>query len=270
MSKSYIYDITGKKFGKITVIKFIERPEKTESYWLCRCECGNEVILDKHTINYKERVNTGCGCKKFGICSDNIRSRKISGRRETFLKKAKKELIGKKFNKLEILDIVYNKEKSRNEAICRCDCGNITKIETTRIKKYKVISCGCIKVEVHKKRRKKFIDPPREELYRQYKYSAKKRDFEFSISIETAYKLFDSNCYYCGAEPSNLIIVYGEKKLYSGIDRVNSKIGYTEENCVSCCKKCNIMKNTLAKDEFFEKISDIFYYNNLGDVYGQS
>lgn len=37
-------DLTGKKYGKLTVIKFIERKD-TSYYWLCKCECGNEKIV---------------------------------------------------------------------------------------------------------------------------------------------------------------------------------------------------------------------------------
>ena len=40
------YDLTGKKVGKLTVIRLLdieERPTKTHgNYWLCKCECGNE------------------------------------------------------------------------------------------------------------------------------------------------------------------------------------------------------------------------------------
>lgn len=51
--------LTGKKFGKLTVIKELPS-ENLESKWLCQCDCGNkkEVIgwhLTKGIVN-------SCGC----------------------------------------------------------------------------------------------------------------------------------------------------------------------------------------------------------------
>ena len=36
----------------------------------------------------------------------------------------------------------------------------------------------------------------------------------------------------------------------NGVDRINSNIGYTEENTVPCCKYCNTAKNTMTQNEF--------------------
>lgn len=55
---SYRYagmDFTGQKFGRLTVI---EKAEKGRSWWVCNCECGNQVILPTHRLlEYKS-----CGC----------------------------------------------------------------------------------------------------------------------------------------------------------------------------------------------------------------
>lgn len=37
--------------------------------------------------------------------------------------------------------------------------------------------------------------------------------------------------------------------LYQGIDRVNSKIGYTLGNVVPCCKKCNTVKSDILSGQ---------------------
>ena len=37
-------DLTGKVFGKLTVLELAEWKNGT-SYWHCRCECGNETIV---------------------------------------------------------------------------------------------------------------------------------------------------------------------------------------------------------------------------------
>lgn len=37
-------DLTGQKFNKLTVIKFSHFDKKKNSYWLCKCDCGNEKV----------------------------------------------------------------------------------------------------------------------------------------------------------------------------------------------------------------------------------
>lgn len=52
-------DLTGRKFGRLTVIK---RAENKGQYacWLCKCECGNEKeILSTHLL---KGVIRSCGC----------------------------------------------------------------------------------------------------------------------------------------------------------------------------------------------------------------
>lgn len=60
MSKCVAIDLTGKIFGRITVIKRAPKDKRGECYWLCRCSCGNI----KRVSGYKLRSgNTrSCGC----------------------------------------------------------------------------------------------------------------------------------------------------------------------------------------------------------------
>lgn len=70
-----------------------------------------------------------------------------------------------------------------------------------------------------------------------YKNGAYKRNLCFDLSEERCEELFNQPCYYCG---------YISRTL-NGIDRVNSDIGYSEDNVVACCKACNMMKGALEK-----------------------
>jgi hypothetical protein len=47
----------------------------------------------------------------------------------------------------------------------------------------------------------------------------------------------------------------------NGIDRIDSKKGYTKENSASCCKYCNIAKHTMMEDEFFKWVKRVYEYN---------
>ena len=57
-------------------------------------------------------------------------------------------------------------------------------------------------------------------------------------------------CHYCNAELNRE--EYRNKNNYSYsplLDRKNSNIGYTFDNCVSCCPTCNFLKNQLSYEE---------------------
>lgn len=57
--------------------------------------------------------------------------------------------------------------------------------------------------------------------------------------------------------------VNGCNLLCNGIDRKDSGRGYYQENCLPCCKICNVMKSTMSYNDFIEhciKISKGFTY----------
>lgn len=58
-------NLLGKKFGRLTVVKQVEKPEsrkKKGRYWLCECDCGSgkEVIVS--TMDLNSGHTTSCGC----------------------------------------------------------------------------------------------------------------------------------------------------------------------------------------------------------------
>lgn len=62
-----ILDITNKKWNKLTAIKPVEKPKHLKAlkqFWLFRCDCGNEKILDPNDVSKKERNIKSCGCLK--------------------------------------------------------------------------------------------------------------------------------------------------------------------------------------------------------------
>ena len=57
-------DLTGQKFGKLTVIKRVENHVqpcgKQYVQWLCKCDCGNETVV--RSANLKGGRTQSCGC----------------------------------------------------------------------------------------------------------------------------------------------------------------------------------------------------------------
>ena len=90
--------------------------------------------------------------------------------------------------------------------------------------------------------------------YGVYKRSAELKQLEFVITYEEYMEIVKKLCHYCG------II---QERGFNGVDRVDSKKGYILDNCVSCCKVCNYMKNTLNGDIFMKRIEHILTFNCL-------
>ena len=44
----------------------------------------------------------------------------------------------------------------------------------------------------------------------------------------------------------------------NGIDRIDSSKGYSVDNCVPCCAKCNYAKHDLSIDDFKNHIEKIY------------
>lgn len=56
-------DITGQQFGRLTVIKRVERPPyhaDKNSFWLCLCECGTETIVTSGALLHGRTRSCGC------------------------------------------------------------------------------------------------------------------------------------------------------------------------------------------------------------------
>lgn len=55
-----IVDLTGKRFGKLTVVKLTGRSKDKKTVWLCKCDCGN--YKDVRASNLTSGATKSCGC----------------------------------------------------------------------------------------------------------------------------------------------------------------------------------------------------------------
>jgi len=53
-------DVTGQRFGLLTVIKRVKNDKQGNSKWLCKCDCGNEKIVRLSCL--KRSTTPSCGC----------------------------------------------------------------------------------------------------------------------------------------------------------------------------------------------------------------
>lgn len=55
----------------------------------------------------------------------------------------------------------------------------------------------------------------------------------------------------------------GWRLIYNGIDRIDNAKGYTIENSVTCCKRCNFAKRNMSYDEFISWGKKLGNYLNV-------
>lgn len=84
------------------------------------------------------------------------------------------------------------------------------------------------------------------------KSRAKTRKLDFNLTKEQRAFLITSPCIYCNSFTSK----------FNGVDRLDSNKGYTEDNCVSSCKHCNVAKNDRTFNEFSKWIDRVRNFQN--------
>ena len=163
----------------------------------------------------------------------------------------------------ECRSVIDNGVSPRKRAYwnCTCVCGKQKWVLASSLIEGISRSCGCSKTI-------EFGLAARRDLFRTYVKSAKRRDFDFSISFDDFIAIAAKPCTYCGRPPGFTKRVSNStgEFLYNGIDRVDSNVGYVLENCVSCCRHCNIAKNDLTTEQFRTLIKEIY----LNFVKGES
>lgn len=129
-------DLTGQKFGHLTVIKQVEpyvnpaSGQKT-ARWLCKCDCGAEVVRKHENLIHAKHPDE-ITCSRTCMCID--------------------DLVGKKFGRLTVVKRAPNAttkhgtQKKMYE--CLCDCGNTAVVYATNLKNGNTKSCGCINREM--------------------------------------------------------------------------------------------------------------------------
>lgn len=53
-------DISGSKYGKLTVIKRSHQNKEKRWAWLCVCECGNKTTAYKNQLDNGHKISCGC------------------------------------------------------------------------------------------------------------------------------------------------------------------------------------------------------------------
>ena len=122
-------DLTGQKFGELTVLQRVTNAPGNHSVWLCQCSCGNTREIMGYRL--KNGHTRSCGCQKY----TTFRGRDLTGQR---------------FGRLLVQYPVRRETKGSTTSAtwhCLCDCGNETDVYAASLLRGLTRSCGCLNQE---------------------------------------------------------------------------------------------------------------------------
>jgi hypothetical protein len=169
-------------------------------------------------------------------------------------------MTGQRFTRLVVLERQGSDVSKKNSTWkCRCDCGMEIVVSRTHLRSGHTKSCGCYRID-EAKAKLPSMRPKKLELgeasfnalFSSYKRQAYTRGRGFDLGVKEFRALITSNCHYCDAAPNNIKRNpgYNGEFIYTGIDRIDSKLGYTPDNVVPCCIVCNRAKHVLGINDF--------------------
>lgn len=177
----------GYRIGRLTVTAPTAERKSGYTVWLCRCDCGSEILLDTRCI--QRGTVTDCGCvskihpgqrdisgQRFGMLTaieptgQVIRGSTVwrcrcdcggrvcaplhqltAGYRKScgcLSHPARKNYVGKRFGRLTVIAYA-GKQDGMHRWKCLCDCGNETIVGQTLLQAGRTKSCGCLQSEIY-------------------------------------------------------------------------------------------------------------------------
>ena len=124
-------DVTGQRFGKLTVLEMIYPDRKVsktgKAKCRCICDCGNETVVTLSQLSTGKTKSCGC------LRSESAKKKRV-------------DLTGNRYGKLIVEEMIYGKGVSgrkRSLCKCRCDCGKEIITPAYTLTSNGKISCGC-------------------------------------------------------------------------------------------------------------------------------
>ena len=235
-------DLTGKTFGRLTVIKRARNNKDGRTMWLCKCECGNErVVLGKCLRNGHTQ---SCGCLNKEIVS----------------KRSLIDRVGERFGKLTVVkradDYIAPNGSQHVRWLCRCECGNETIVDVCQLVGGKTVSCGCVH-ENNLRNGHRTHGGRKDRLYKVYAnmknrcYNKNSEDYKYyggrgvCICDEwlNSYQAFKDWAYFAGYDEN-------ADKGKCTIDRIDVNGNYCPSNCrwVDMLTQSRNRRNVVAKN----------------------
>lgn len=123
VGKLSVKDLTGQKFGNLTVQSRCGSDKHNTATWNCLCSCGNSIVVRGYNLLHGK--TKGCGCRELAW-----------------------DLTGRIFGRLTVLNMVERTpEYQKKSWECLCVCGNRHTVLGSSLKSGYTISCGCARID---------------------------------------------------------------------------------------------------------------------------
>ena len=214
-----LIDITGMKFGRLTVIE--RAPSEghgAHAKWKCICDCGKTTITTGRDLINGHTVSCGCYCR------ENNSRKKI------------KNLTGQKFGRLFVLRYVGSGKQHQSLFECICDCGNIIVVKGGNLVSGNSKSCGCLKKEILSANNRMVNTTHRMTRTRLYIIWTDMKQRCNNKNDPFYYLYGGQGIKVCEEWKENFVLFY-DWAVNNGyadnltIDRIDNKKGYNPENC---------------------------------------
>lgn len=213
-----IEDITGRKVGRLTVLRFACK-RNGKPYWVCRCACGVEKTVMGQSL--RQQSVKSCGCLQYAERSGKVKT-------------------GRRFGRLTVVA----RAAKKNFWLCRCDCGNECSVKNTALTSEHTQSCGCFWLEqvtaaatIHGQ-----AYTPEYTAMKARERLERKRclDVEWTVAMDVALRELQTACVIC--ESTDRLSVDHVLPLSKGY-------GLRPGNAVILCGSCNSSKFNKSLDD---------------------
>ena len=165
-------------------------------------------------------------------------------------------LIGQTFGELTVLAFVSATQRSTLWLV-ECSCGATLRATTSRLRRRRRLACdNCYQKGAHVRRDIRLgvqsVSSGAAVRYRLAKKRAERRGWPFTLTLEEYAAISRQPCTYCGFHAGPV-----------SVDRVNSALGYTRENCQPLCRRCNQLSSSMLKEIFLAHVRRIYEHTSI-------
>ena len=113
-------DLVGCRFDTFEVLARAENTSDRHAQWLCRCDCGREIIITGKALRAGVK---SCICQNHKFINE----------------------LGNKYEKLLVIDEGPIEKYGAKTWLCKCDCGGLIYVKGSNLRNGGTTSCGCVK-----------------------------------------------------------------------------------------------------------------------------
>lgn len=117
-------DISGQRFGRLTVVEWSHRDQHYHNHWRCRCVCGNEAVVNVSRL--RNGHTRSCGC----LHVEHLNRDQVM------------DLTGQRFGRLSVISFSHIDGCSHWK--CVCDCNSECVVSIGSLRNGNTQSCGCL------------------------------------------------------------------------------------------------------------------------------